>query len=66
MKITIQLVNKKKSVEVPEKSKVVDVIKKAEINPETIIVRRGEDILLEEDVVRKNDTLEMIRIISGG
>ncbi|NIO19691.1 MAG: thiamine biosynthesis protein ThiS [Candidatus Aenigmarchaeota archaeon] len=66
MKIVVQFAERKKNVEVPEKSKVIDVIKKSKVNPETVIVRRGDEILLEEDLVKKNDSIELIRIISGG
>lgn len=66
MKVVVQFAEKKKNVEVPEKSKVIDVIRETEVNPETVIVRRGEDVLLETDTVRKSDVLEFIRIISGG
>jgi sulfur carrier protein len=66
MKVFVRLMDRKKRVEVPERSKVRDVIKRAKVNPETVIVRRGEDILLETDSVRKNDEIELIRIISGG
>lgn len=66
MRVVVHHMEKNRSIEVPEKSKVIDVIRKANVNPETVIVRRGEEILLEDDVLRKNDKLEMIRIISGG
>jgi sulfur carrier protein len=66
MKVVVRLGGKRRDVEVPERSKVRDVIKKARVNPETVIVRRGDDILLEEDTVRRNESLEFIRIISGG
>lgn len=66
MKVVVQLGKKRRSIEVPEKSKVGDVIKDVKVNPETVIVRRGKDILLEEDVVKRNESLEFIRIISGG
>ena len=66
MRVIVHRAEKKRSIEVPEKSKVLDVLRKIEVNPETVIVRRGEDILLEDDVLRKNDSLELIRIISGG
>ncbi len=66
MKVVVQLGNKKRNVEVPEKSKVRDVIREVKVNPETVIVRRGDDILLETDIVSKSDRLEFIRIISGG
>jgi sulfur carrier protein len=66
MKVVVRLMNKKRSLKVPERSKVSDIVKKAKVNPETVIVRRGEDILLEEDLVKKHDEIEFIRIISGG
>ncbi|MCK4335304.1 MAG: MoaD/ThiS family protein [Candidatus Aenigmarchaeota archaeon] len=66
MKVAVQLGNKRRNVEVPEKSKVRDVIREVKVNPETVIVRRGDDILLETDIVSKSDRLEFIRIISGG
>jgi len=66
MKIIVQFAEKKKSLEVPEKAKVIDVVREVNVNPEAVIVRRGDDILLEEDVLKNNDNLELIRIISGG
>ncbi|MEE9322915.1 MAG: MoaD/ThiS family protein [Candidatus Aenigmarchaeota archaeon] len=66
MKIAVQFRGKRRSMEVPEKAKVIDVISKVKVNPETVIVRRGKDVLLEEEVVKKNDNLEFIKIISGG
>ncbi len=66
MKVVVRLGEKRRSIEVPERSKVRDVIREAKVNPETVIVRRGEDILLEEDVVKRGESLEFIRIISGG
>ena len=66
MKIAVQFKGKRRSMEVPEKAKVIDVIGKVKVNPETVIVRRGSEILLEEDFINKNDNLEFIRIISGG
>ncbi len=66
MRVTVEFTGKKKGVEVPGGSKVIDVIRKVKINPETVIVRRGDEILLEEDRVRENDRLEFIRVVSGG
>ncbi len=66
MKIVVHVMNKKKCIEVPERSKVIDIMRKVNVNPETVIVKRGDNILLEDEVLRKNDKLELIRIISGG
>ena len=66
MRVMVRHMEKRRSLNVPEKSKVIDVIRKVKVNPETVIVKRGEEILLEDEVVGKNDKLEFIRIISGG
>ena len=66
MMVFVHFQGKKREVEIPEKSRVIDVIRKVKINPETVIVRREDEILLEEDIVNGNDNLEFIRIISGG
>jgi len=66
MKVIVELTGKKRNLEIPEKSKVIDVVREARVNPETVIVKRGKEILLEEDPVRKDDEIELIRIISGG
>lgn len=66
MKVSVSFAEKRKTVVMPEGARVIDVIGKMKINPETVIIRRGKDILLEEEAVRNNDSIEMIRIISGG
>ena len=66
MMVFVHFQGKKQKVEIPEKAKVIDVVRRVGANPETVIVRRGRDILLEEEGVKENDELELIRIISGG
>lgn len=66
MKINLRLRDRERSVEMKGKPTVSDVLEKLEINTETVIVKRGKDILLEEDEVLENEKLELIRIISGG
>jgi len=66
MKIHVTFMEKKKQVEIPEKSKVIDLIRKLKISPETVITKRGSEILLEDETVKNNDKIELVRIISGG
>jgi sulfur carrier protein ThiS len=55
-----------KTLGMPENSKVLDAIKKAGANPETVIPRRGKTILLEDEGLKNNDMIELIKIVSGG
>jgi len=66
MKITVELQGKKTKIEVPEKAKVIDAVKKINVNPETVIVKRRSEILLEDETLKNNDEIELIKIVSGG
>ena len=66
MKISVRLRGGKKRIDMEGKPRVIDVLEKLEINPETVIVRKGEEVIPEEECLRENDEIEAIRIISGG
>ncbi len=36
------------------------------INRETVVVSKNGEIIVEEDTLKKDDEIEIIRIISGG
>ena len=36
------------------------------VNPEEVIVARGDELLLEEDVVGGNDVVRILSVVSGG
>lgn len=46
--------------------KVAGVMKAVGTNPESVIAKRDGDFLTEEEKVRENDLIELIRIVSGG
>lgn len=57
---------KKKTV-ASKKSMTVDaLLKKMSINPELVLVKRKDEILLEDDEVSSKDTVEILRVVSGG
>jgi len=66
MQVTVQYLGKEARLELPDNSPVAEVLKKAKINPETVIVRRGEDIIHENERLSDNDKIQAIRIVSGG
>jgi sulfur carrier protein ThiS len=45
---------------------VGDVLASVGINPETVLVSRDNEILLETDKLHNGDKLELVRVISGG
>lgn len=66
MKIFIIFQGKKNEMDLPKDARVIDAIKKFGVNPETILVKRGDEILLEDEKLKNNDEIEFIKIVSGG
>ncbi len=66
MKITARFLKAGKRLEVRENAKVLDVLEKLEINPETVLVKKGKGIVTEDETLRSGDEIEIIRVVSGG
>ena len=45
---------------------VSDLLRAAGINPETVLVRKGNALVPSDEPVRSGDILETIAVISGG
>jgi sulfur carrier protein len=43
-----------------------ELLKDLKINPETIIVTRNDEILLEDDNLNDNEIITILSVISGG
>jgi thiamine biosynthesis protein ThiS len=53
--------------EINVEGKVVsDFLSTIGINPETVLVVRNKEVLLESDELRQGDRLELVKVISGG
>lgn len=46
--------------------KVSEILKILNINPETVLVIRGEEILTPDKIVKNDEEVEIIPVISGG
>ena len=45
---------------------VADMLNSAQINPETVLVVREREVLIESDELKEGDKLELVKVISGG
>jgi len=52
------------SIDAPKRVKVV--LRDLDLDPDTVLVIRGEDLLTREDVIEENDDIEIRPVISGG
>ncbi|MGN1321500.1 MAG: MoaD/ThiS family protein [Methanosphaera sp.] len=66
--MSIKLINKSnvKEIEISENTKIEDILKQEEIPIETVVVKLNGDTVTEDEVVKDNDELEIIKVIYGG
>jgi thiamine biosynthesis protein ThiS len=65
MKIIVKM-DKKSEIEVRDKATIDDLLEQLGVNRETVIVRRNGEISIEEETLKSDDFIEIIRAISGG
>ena len=64
--IFIDRENKNAKLELDNNSLVADLLKKLNINPVTVIVSRGDELILEDEKLKDNDEIKILSVISGG
>lgn len=64
MKVIIR--RPRREMELPGSRRVRDLLHELRINPETVLVVRGGDLLTPDEVIREGETIEVIPAISGG
>jgi sulfur carrier protein len=52
--------------DVPEDYTIKELLKKLGIPSETVVVKKNEAIIIEEELIQEGDTLEIIKVIFGG
>jgi len=65
MKVTVTYLGKKQTVQLGGGC-VKDLLKQMNINPETVLVGKNGEIVLETENLKPGDRIEFIRVISGG
>lgn len=58
--------NLNKTVELKKDASVIDLLKKMNINPVTVIVSRNNELVLEDERLKNNDEIKILSVISGG
>jgi len=58
--------NPRRQIEVDAPKQVKVLLRDLDIDPETVLVIRGEDLLTREDLIGPDDTIEIRPVISGG
>lgn len=45
---------------------VNSLLKKIKINPEEVLVVRGEEVIVEDEKLKNSDSIKILSVISGG
>lgn len=66
--MSIKLINKKdvKEIEFNENLKISDILNSEDIPIETVVIKRNGETVTEEEIVKDNDEIEVIKVIYGG
>ena len=64
MKVVLR--NPRREVEVPGPLRVSALLNRLDVNPESVLVIRGDTLVTREDQLADDDTVEIRPVISGG
>ncbi len=57
---------RRREVELHGRKRVIDILRELDLNQETHIVIRGQELLTRDDWVAEDDSIEVVSAISGG
>lgn len=66
MKIKVVIGEEQEIKEITEEKNIKDLLKMLEIPSETVVVKKNEFIVIEEEIIEEGDTIEIIKVIYGG
>ncbi len=66
MTITVIIGKDEQTVEIHENMSIKDVLEKMDISSETVVVKRNNEVVIEEEILHDGDEIEVIRVIYGG
>lgn len=58
--------NKNKTIRLDNNTLVIDLLRKLNINPVTVIVSRNNELILEDEKLNDNNEIKILSVISGG
>jgi sulfur carrier protein len=65
MNITFIMGEEEKTIKI-DRGSIKDLLQEMEIPLETVVVKKNQQIVIEEESLEEGDTIEVIRVIYGG
>ena len=66
MEVTVIFGKKEENREVQENTTIKEVLNAMDISSETVVVKKNNEIVMEEECLVNGDVIEIIRVIYGG
>lgn len=66
MKINVKVGNNEDTVTVSEEKTIKDLLESMDIAAETVVVKKNDYIVIDEEVLQDGDSIEVIQVIYGG
>lgn len=66
MEITVIFGKKEEIKEINETITIKEVLNEMDISSETVVVKRNNEIVMDEETLQNGDIIEVIRVIYGG
>ena len=66
MEVTVIIGEDKNKMKIDEGKTVKDLLQIMEIPTETVVVKKNQTIIIEEESVEDGDVIEVIKVIYGG
>ncbi len=64
--VQVKLLPQNKVLTFPDRMRVLTLLKKLSLTPETVMVIRGDRLLTEDEEIQASDEIEIRSVISGG
>lgn len=66
MEVTVIFGEKEENREINEKMTIKEILTAMDISSETVVVKRNNEIVMDEEILQNGDIIEVIRVIYGG
>lgn len=66
MKIKLIIGEDEEYKDIPEDYTIKDLLIRLEIASETVVVKKNDSIVIEEEMIKEGDIIEIIKVIYGG
>jgi len=66
MQVKVIIGEEERTTEISEDYTIKELLKTLEIPSETVVVKKNQSIVIEEELIQEGDTIEIIKVIYGG